>query len=71
MGSGVSKVAGVHRKWLGHAERGGACPGGAGKAVGHGLGAGRIVSMWDVLGGLGMHVRWVEGPSKRGWVYPD
>ena len=58
-----SGVHGAHCTGLGDVEpgqgacrKGGACPGGAGKVMGHGLGAGRVVGMWDVLGGLGTRV---------------
>ena len=44
---------------------------GAGRAMGHGLGAGCIVGMWNVLGGLGARVGWVEGMSKRDGTHPD
>ena len=37
----------------GACRKGRACPGGAGKVMGRGLGAGRVIGMWDVLGGLG------------------
>ena len=40
----------------GGCQKGGVCPGGAGKVMGCGLGAGRVVGMWDVLGGLGARV---------------
>ena len=43
---------------------------GSGKVMGRGLGAGCIVGVWDVLGGLGAHVGWVAGPSERGGAYP-
>ena len=55
---------------LGACQKGRACPGGAGKVIGCSLGAGRIVGVWDVLGGLGARVGWVECPSKRGGAYP-
>ena len=54
----------------GACQKGGACPGGAGKVMGCGLGAGHVVGVWDVLGGLGTRVGWVAGLSKRGGAYP-
>ena len=44
---------------------------GAGRAMRRGLGAGCVIGVWDMLGGLGACVGWVSGPSKRGAVYPD
>ena len=44
---------------------------GARRAMGHGLGAGRIIGMWSMLGGLSARVGWVKGPSKRGRAYLD
>ena len=54
----------------GACRKGRACPRGAGKVIGHSLGAGRIVGVWDVLGGLSTRVGWVKGTSKRGGAYP-
>ena len=72
-----SGMHGAHCMGLGDVEpgqgacrKGGACPGGAGKVMGCGLGAGHIIGMWDVLGGLSAHVGWVEGLSKRDGAYP-
>ena len=63
-----SGMHGAHRTGPGDVElgrgacrKGGACPGGARKVMGHGLGAGRVVGMWDVSGGLGARVGWVDG----------
>ena len=73
----ASGMHGAHRMGPGDMEpgrgacrKGGACPRGAEKVIGRGLGAGHVVGVWDVLGGLSAHVGWVEGPSKRGGVYP-
>ena len=63
-----SGMHGVHRTGLGDVEpgrgacqKGGACPGGAGKVMGRGLGAGRVVGMCNVSEGLGARVGWVDG----------
>ena len=32
--------------------------------MGRGLSAGHVISVWDVLGGLGARVGWVEGVSE-------
>ena len=73
----ASGMHGAYRTGLGDVEpgrgacqKGGACPGGARKVMGRGLGAGRVVGVWDVLGGLGVRVGWVVGPSERGGAYP-
>ena len=63
-----SGMHGAHRTGPGDVElgrgacrKGGACPGGARKVMGRGLGAGHVVGVWDMLGGLGARVGWVEG----------
>ena len=52
-----SGMHGAHHTGLGDVElgqgacqKGGVCPGGAGKVMGRGLGAWCVVGMWDVLG---------------------
>ena len=72
MGPGDMELGRGHfQEGWGACRKGRACPGGARRAMGHGLGAGHVVGVWDVWGGLGARVGWVEGPSKWGGVYPD
>ena len=58
-GAGYVRCGGTSR---GEGREGGACPGGAGKVIGRGLGAGCVVGVWDVLGGLGAHGMGGAGP---------
>ena len=58
----------AHRKWLGHMERGGAHPGGARKAVGHGLGAGVHCRGCSTCWNMSEHIEGGHEMSRRGEV---